>query len=213
MKSKIFGLSAFLVLSFALFSCGGGSQVIANSNASPITIVVLESVPNIATPDWVNNTDDFWEANGNYLYRGMAEGMTNMEASRRSAQASAVTQIAEQVKATVRVEFSRALESEAYDEATGIYLKDVFFSVVDNLTLSGVAVKGSYSQRISETNRDTGTTKVYYRSYVLAQLSQQDFKKLVATAFDKTSTQMTANKSAKELAKEVEDRFFAAQGQ
>ncbi|MDR2708487.1 MAG: hypothetical protein LBC07_00725 [Elusimicrobiota bacterium] len=212
MKRNFLGVSLFLVFSLALFSCGG-AKTIVNDKASPITLVILETIPNTESPAWVNNTDDFWEEGGNYFYRGMAEGMTNLGAARRSAQAAAVTQIAEQVKSTVRVEFSRALEAAAYEEESGTYLKDVFFSVVDNLNLTGVAVKGSYSQRISETNRDTGTTKVYYRSYVLAQLSQQDFKRLVANAFDKTNTQMKSNQGAKELSQQVESRFFAAQGQ
>jgi hypothetical protein len=160
----------------------------------------------VSTPKWAENTQDFWEEKGNYFYKGLSEGMTNVQASRRAAQAAAFTALAEQVKVTVRNEFSNALESGAYDQTSGGYLKDVFFSVVDNLTISGAVVAESYSQRISEASETDN--RVYWRSFVLSRISADDYKKLVQQAFDKTSNQVGANKSAKELAKEVENRFF-----
>jgi hypothetical protein len=207
---KLFCLIAVLALTVVVSSCGGSKTIVADK-ASPIVLVVLETIPNTSTPDWVNNAADFWEENGNYFYRGISEGMTSIAAARRSAQAAAFTQIAEQVKAVIRVEFSRAMEATAYNDASGEYLKDVFFSVVDNLTISGAIVKESFAQRISETNKETKTSKIYYRAYSLAQISSQDYKKLVAGAFDKTGAQVQANQSAKELSEAVEKRFFEGQ--
>ena len=182
----------------------------ACSSTGPKTsIKVLETIPNISEPSWVKVSNEYWEAKGVYYYRGTSEGLTNLEAAKRAANASAKTNLAEQVKSTVRAEFSRALEAGNYDETTGGYLKDTFFSAVDNLTLSGVALKESYLQHILQS--DGINEKMYYRAYALATVSVEDYKKLVKSAFSNTNAQVAANKSAKELAKETEERFWAAQ--
>ncbi|MDR3049528.1 MAG: hypothetical protein LBV16_06830 [Elusimicrobiota bacterium] len=202
---KLLGLTVVFVFAVILSSCGGGAAL---KNAPKVTI--LETMPsNTSTPKWANKTEDFWEEKGAYFYRGISEGMTNVQASRRAAQAAAFTALAEQVKVTVRNEFSNALESTSYNPNSGGYLKDVFFSVVDNLTISGAVVAESYSQRISEASETEN--KLYWRSFVLSRISAEDYKKLVQAAFDKTEKQVDANKSAKELAKEVENRFFEVQ--
>jgi hypothetical protein len=207
-KRIVFAAAAFFTL--FLFSCGG-SKALVNSKESHIVLVILETIPATNAPEWVNNTAEFWEENGNYYYRGFSEGMTNVEATRRAAQASANTQIAEQVKSVVRVEFSRALEGAAYDANVGAYLKDIFFSVVDNLNVSGATLRESYTQRLSERNTETGNSRIYCRSYALVQISAADYKRLVAGAFSKTQDQVKANESAKELSQKVEERFFNSQ--
>jgi hypothetical protein len=174
-----------------------------------VKITVLEKIPNIAQPKWVSSTAEFWEEKGSYFYRGMSEGMTNLEAARRAAGASAQERIVEQVKQVVRVEFSRALEGGAYDANTGAYLKNTFFSVVDNLTVSGIKIKETYTERLNEF--DGINNKTYFRSYCLAEISQNDYKKLVANAFSKTGAQIKSNESAKEISAQVEKRFFDAQ--
>lgn len=179
------------------------------STGSKSNIKVLETVPNISEPSWVKTSDEYWERRGIYYYRGISEGLTNLEAAKRAATASAKTNLAEQVKSTIRVEFSKALEAGNYDDTTGGYLKDIFFSAVDNLTLSGVAQKESYVQHILESNGIN--EKLYYRAYALATVSVEDYNKLVKSAFSKTNAQVAANKSAKELAKETEERFWNAQ--
>ncbi|MDR0822837.1 MAG: hypothetical protein LBN20_03540 [Endomicrobium sp.] len=202
---KVFGLAVVFVFAAILSACGGGAAL---KNAPKVTI--LETMPaNASTPKWVEKTEDFWEEKGAYFYRGISEGMTNVQASRRAAQASAFTALAEQVKVTVRNEFSNALESSSYNPNSGGYLKDVFFSVVDNLTISGAVVAESFSQRVSESSETEN--KLYWRSFVLARINAEDYKKLVQSAFDKTEKQVGANASAKELAKEVENRFFEVQ--
>ncbi|MDR3244160.1 MAG: hypothetical protein LBT79_05370 [Elusimicrobiota bacterium] len=202
---KLIAVAVLFVFAFVLSSCGGGAAL---KNAPKIAI--LETMPaGVSTPKWAQNTQDFWEEKGNYFYKGMSEGMANVQASRRAAQAAAFTALAEQVKVTVRNEFSNALESGSYNSTAGGYLKDVFFSVVDNLTISGAVVAESYSQRVSESSETEN--KLYWRSFVLSKISAEDYKKLVQSAFDKTSKQASANESAKELAKKVEDRFFEVQ--
>lgn len=176
-----------------------------------LSVKVLETIPATPTPDWVNSTQEFWEKGGQYYYRGTAEGYTNLEAAKRAASASAHVSIAEQVKNVVRNEFSRAMESGAYEETTGGYLKDVFFSAVDNLTLSGVQVRESYLQHLLETS--DMSERMYYRAYVLASISKADYNKLVRAAFSDTKAQVSANKSAKQLAAETEARFWKQQEQ
>jgi hypothetical protein len=194
-----------LISCVLLAGCGGGSNI----QTKTASVKVLESIPNISTPKWVDSAEDFKEENGSYTYRGMSEGMTNLVAARRSAQANAQTNIAEQVKNTARVEFSQAMEAGSYDENTGGYLKDTFFSAVNNLTLSGVKITSSYAQRLAETT--ASGERIYYRAYVQASLSKDDYKQLVQRAFSDTKAQVTANKSAKELVAETEKRFWAAE--
>ncbi|MDR2772498.1 MAG: hypothetical protein LBB93_03420 [Elusimicrobiota bacterium] len=211
MKKSILFIVFAVSISVLATSCGGPKVLGSKDNA--VVLTVVETIPNVSAPKWVESTSEFWEDGGNYYYRGLSEGMTNIEAARRAAQASAVTQIAEQIKSVVRVEFSRALQGGAYDDTTGAYLKDVFFSVVDNLSVSGAVVKETYSQRLNESNKTNGTSRTYYRSYSLAQISAADYKNLVANAFDQTKNQVKANDSAKELSDAVEQRFFQTQAQ
>ena len=203
---KALSLSAvFAALVLSLAGCGG--------KALGPNVKVIETIPaNVSSPKWVESTKEFWEEKGAYFYRGLTEGMTNIQASKRSAQATAVTQMAEQIKATIRNEFSYALEAGAYDPTSGGYVKDVFMSVVDNLAVSGAVAIESYSQKVAEIT-DGNDGKVYWRSYVLLKIKEEDYKKLVKAAFDKTGAQLGANKSAKELTKETEKRFFEKEAQ
>ena len=83
------------------------------STGSKSNIKVLEAIPNIAEPSWVKTSNEYWEKKGIYYYRGTSEGLTNLEAAKRAATASAKTNLAEQVKSTIRAEFSKALASFA----------------------------------------------------------------------------------------------------
>lgn len=125
--------------------------------------------------------------------------------------ATARTNMAEQVKSTIRSEFARALEAGNYDDSTGGYLKDVFFSAVDNLTVNGIVMQETYLQRLLES--DGLQERMYYRAYVLARISVQDYNGVVKRAFTDTKAQVQANKSAKELVKETEARFWGNQGE
>ena len=206
MKKWIY-LSAVLVLGWTLFSCAKSGDI----KKAELKATIVERIPDISEPDWTKKTSEFWEEKGFYIYRGMSEGMSNLQASRRAAEASAKAALAEQVKSVVRSEFSSALEAAGGDANSGQYLKDIFFSAVENLTLSGVIVKESYSQKLFEGD-GYGGGKTYYRSYVLAQVSIDDYRKMVAAAFSKTNAQVgAANKSAKELSKETEERFWQQQ--
>ncbi len=195
-------LSAGIVL---LGACSSKNVI----NTPQLSVKVVETIPASAAPSWVDSTQEFWEKGGQYFYRGTAEGFTNLEAAKRAAAANARVNLAEQVKNVVRNEFSRALEAGAYDENTGGYLKDVFFSAVENITLSGVQVRESYLQRLLETGDIN--ERLYYRAYVLSSISKTDYNKLVRAAFSDTKAQVAANKSAKQLALETEARFWQQQ--
>lgn len=195
-----------LVMGVCLLAACSSKNVISTPQLS---VKVLETIPQTSAPEWVNSTTEFWEAKGYYYYRGTAEGYTNLEAAKRAGAASARTNMAEQVKSTIRSEFARALESGNYDDTTGGYLKDVFFSAVDNLSVSGIVIQESYLQHLLET---TGLQeRMYYRAYVLARISVKDYNSVVHRAFSDTKAQTQANKSAKELVKETEARFWAEQ--
>lgn len=200
-KYAVCGLTALV------FAAGCGPKNVVST--PQVNIKVVETIPDISEPSWVNSSVEFWEEKGFYYYRGISEGYTNLETAKRSADASARTNIAEQIKSTVRAEFSRALESGTYDDTTGGYLKDIFFSAVDNITLSGIIVKESYLQHLLEANNLQ--ERLYYRAYVLAAVSVKDYKQAVSAAFNETKQQVAANKSAKALVKETEERFWAQQ--
>lgn len=197
-----------LVISAWLFVGCSSKNIVSTPQ---LNVKVVETIPNTSAPSWVNATTEFWEAKGFYYYRGTAEGMTNLEAAKRAGNASARTNMAEQVKSTIRNEFARALESGNYDENTGGYLKDIFFSAVDNLTVNGIVMQESYLQRLLES--DSVQERMYYRAYVLARISVKDYNTVVRRAFSDTKAQVAANKSAKELVKETETRFWGQQGE
>lgn len=188
-----------------LTACSSADKIKSNH----FEVKVIESIPQTGMPDWVNQTKEFWQTKGQFYYRGTAEGFTNLEAAKRAAAANARIQLAEQIKSVVRSEFSRALEAEAYDEATGGYLKDVFFSAVENLTLSAVSVRESYLQRLLESG--ALSERIYYRAYVLVSIDEKDYRRLVLAAFSDTKQQVAANKSAKALAAVTEERFWQQQ--
>ncbi len=188
-----------------LTACSSADKIKSNH----FEVKVIESIPQTGMPDWVNQTKEFWQDKGQFYYRGTAEGFTNLEAAKRAAAANARIQLAEQIKSVVRNEFSRALEAEAYDEATGGYLKDVFFSAVENLTLSAVSVRESYLQRLLESG--ALSERIYYRAYVLVSIDEKDYRRLVLAAFSDTKQQVAANKSAKALAAVTEERFWQQQ--
>lgn len=204
MKKKL--MLGLLVAGVGLMNACSSKNVVKTPQ---INVKVVETIPAASAPDWVNSTQEFWEKAGQYFYRGTAEGFTNLEAAKRAAAANARVSLAEQVKNIVRNDFARALEAGAYDETTGGYLKDVFFSSVDNLTLSGVQIRESYLQHLLETG--DMNERFYYRAYVLASISKSDYNKLVRAAFSDTKAQIAANKSAKQLAAETEARFWAQQ--
>ena len=194
-----------LLLSVAMFAACKGAQV----RADQVRVAVVETIPATDAPKWVNRPQEFWEEKQQYFYRGISEGFTNLETARRAAQAGVQAGIAEQVKNTVRNEFARALEAGMYDETTGGYVKDVFFSAVENITLIGVRLNEAYLQRLHETG--AGRDKLYYRAYVLGSISKQDYQQLVSRAFADTKAQVAANKSAKQLVAETEARFWQQQ--
>jgi hypothetical protein len=190
-----------LVLSFGLIAgCASGKK----TSAAP-KITVLEKIPS-KTPDWVNTDAEFNETKTSYTYRGMSEGYTTLDAAKRAAEANAKTRIAEQVKSTISAEFANVIESEKFAANTGGYLKDIFISSVDKVTISGIVVRASYSERISEVSQ--AGEKISYRSYALAEISQEDFKKMVSQAFSNAGAQAASNKSAKEALAEAEQRFW-----
>ena len=55
--------------------------------------------------------------------------------------------------------------------------------------------------------------RMNYSAYVLARISVQDYNGVVKRAFTDTKAQVQANKSAKELVKETEARFWGNQGE
>lgn len=199
---KILAISfSFMLLGLA--SCAGKGKV---SSAEQVKLTVLETIPGGSQPGWVKDGKEHYIEKGKMYYVAVAEGFGNLEASKRASFASAQTKVAEQVKNTIGVEFGRSLETGMYEETTGGYLKDVFMSNVNKISVSGIAVESTYTEKIQEQKGDE--SKVYYRTYSLVSIPEATYKDLVKRAFDDTSAQVMQNKSAKELLKEAESRFY-----
>lgn len=175
-------------------------------------IVVLETIPRISEPKWVNSTKEFWEKKGSYYYRGMSQGYTDPEVSKQDAEAVARTSLARHIKLVLRDEFRRALEAQKHDPTIGGYLSDSFVSVVDNLEISGSVLAESYSQRIREESYKT-VLRDYWRTYVLVKLPRGEYDKCTSRAFRNLKEQVQANKNAKELVEETEKWFLGLQKQ
>ena len=176
------------------------------SSAGQATVNVIETVPKGSQPSWVKDGKEYFEEKDKMKYVAVAEGFTNLEAAKRASFAAAQTKVAEQIKNNIGVEFGRSLEAGAYDETTGGYLKDVFMSNVEKLQVSGIISESTYSEKIQEQNGYD--SKVYWRTYTLASIPVSTYKNLVSRAFSDTSKQVVQNKSAKELLKEAEARFY-----
>lgn len=193
---------AFSFMFLGLVGCA--SSKVTNGNQLQIT--VLETVPKGDQPKWVKEGKDFYEKDGKMFYVAVSEGFGNLEASKRASSAAVQTKVVEQVKNTMSVEFGRSLETGAYEGSTGGYLKDVFLSNVNKVQVSGIVIESTYSERIQE--QQNFDSKIYWRTYSLASIPKTTFEKLVQKAFDDTSKQVEQNKSAKEMLKEAEARFY-----
>ena len=200
---KKFLVISFSFIFFGLIGCASKSKV---SPAEQVKMTVLETIPRGDQPKWVASGKEYYTEDSKMFYVAVAEGFGNLEASRRASFAAAQTKVAEQVKNTIGVEFGRSLETGMYEETTGGYLKDVFMSNVNKISISGIAVEATYTEKIHE--QKGNDSKVYYRTYSLVSIPEVTYKNLVKKAFDDTSVQISQNKSAKELLNEAEKRFY-----
>ncbi|MCR4662258.1 MAG: hypothetical protein K5622_00025 [Endomicrobiaceae bacterium] len=202
MKKLLAVATSFMFL--GLVGCASSGNKI--SSEDQVKLSIIETVPRGDQPNWVKDGKDYFEKDSKMYYVSVAEGFGNLEASKRASMAAAQTKIAEQVKNTIGIEFGRSLEAGAYEESTGGYLKDVFMSNVNKVNISGVVIESTYNEKIQE--QKGSDSKVYWRSYSLASLPVSTYKELVKRAFDDTSKQVEQNKSAKEMLKEAEERFY-----
>ena len=195
---------AFSFMFLGLVGCGGKGKI---SQDLQVKQTIIETIPRGDMPKWASNGIGYYKKDGKMFYSEVAEGYTNIEASRRAAFAAAQTKVAEQIKNTIGVEFARSMEAGAYEETTGGYLKNVFMSNVNKLQVSGIVVEENYSEKIQEVSGYD--SKVFWRTYTLVSIPEKTYNDLVKRAFTDTSAQVAQNKSAKELLQEAEKRFYA----
>lgn len=186
-----------------LIGCASKGKI---AQEDQVKISIIETVPRGDQPNWVKDGKDYFEKDSKMYYMAVSEGFGNLEASKRASSAAVQTKIVEQVKNTIGIEFGRSLETGAYEESTGGYLKDVFMSNVNKVNVSGIVIESTYNEKIQE--QKGSESKVYWRSYSLASLPVATYKDLVKRAFDDTSKQVEQNKSAKEMLQEAEARFY-----
>lgn len=197
---------SFSFIFFGLLGLVGCASKGKVSPAEQVKMTVLETIPRGNQPKWVASGKEYYTEGSKMFYVAVAEGFVNLEASKRASFATAQTKVAEQVKNTIGVEFGRSLEAGMYEDTTGGYLKDVFMSNVNKISVSGIAVESTYTEKIYE--QKGNESKVYYRTYSLVSIPEATYKNLVKKAFDDTSAQVSQNKSAKELLNEAEKRFY-----
>lgn len=176
-----------------------------NGCAKSYSIKIIETIPNnISVPTWVNNTKEFWQDKDNFYYRGTTEGTTRIEESKRIATASARIKIAEQIKNEIKNDFIVVIQANSND--TDLYIKDIFVSKVDGIVITGSTIVESYLQKIQESTKNE-KEKIYYRCYILMQISKKDYEKTAKMAFEDTINQLADdNKIA--LTQKIEKNFW-----
>lgn len=181
-------------------------SVVLNINgcAKSHSIKIIETIPSVSTPSWVNNTKEFWQDKDNFYYRGTTDGTTRIEESKRIATASARLKIAEQIKNVIKSDFIVAIQANA--DTTDLYIKDIFISKVDGIVITGSTIVESYLQKIQESTKNE-KEKIYYRCYILMQISKKDYEKTAKMAFEDTTNQLADdNKIA--LTQKIEKNFW-----
>lgn len=202
-----------LIFSFVLFSLIGCAS---NQTQKPTAIAespqlkktVIEKVPNI-NPDWIAKESFIKE--GKRFVVGFVEGFTNLQSSKIAAGNAAKTRFAQQIKDTFTAETASAIESGLYNDETGGYVKEVFYSSIDKLKVDGIMLEEIYSEQIQEQNGSVN--KIYWRSYCLASIPEAKYKEVVDRAFDETENQVRKakqtkqNESAKQLVEKLKEKF------
>ena len=181
-------------------------SVVLNINgcAKSHSIKIIETIPSVSTPSWVNNTKEFWQDKDNFYYRGTTDGTTRIEESKRIATASARLKIAEQIRNEIKSDFIVAIQANA--DTTDLYIKDIFISKVDGIVITGSTIVESYLQKIQESTKNE-KEKIYYRCYILMQISKNDYEKTAKMAFEDTINQLADdNKIA--LTQKIEKNFW-----
>jgi len=181
-------------------------SVVLNINgcAKSHSIKIIETIPSVSTPSWVNNTKEFWQDKDNFYYRGTTDGTTRIEESKRIATASARLKIAEQIRNEIKSDFIVAIQANA--DTTDLYIKDIFISKVDGIVITGAIIVESYLQKIQESTKNE-KEKIYYRCYILMQISKNDYEKTAKMAFEDTTNQLADdNKIA--LTQKIEKNFW-----
>lgn len=178
-------------------------------------IKIIETNPNISPPYWVNNTKKWWEDNVNFYYKSMIElkeiteenGSTSMATaneSERMAEVYVRNEMAEEIKITITSAFMSVIQANFNYADTQI--KNVFISQVDGMVITGSKIAESYLQKIIETTGN-GKEKIYYRCYLLMQISKKDYEKTVKMAFEDTTNQLSDN-SKISLTQKIEKEFW-----
>lgn len=161
--------------------------------AKSYKVKIIESIPDMPLPSWVNNTKEFWQDKDNFYYRGTTDGTARIEESKRIAAASARIKIAEQIKNEIKNDFT--MVNQANSGGTDLYIKDIFISKVDGIIITGSAIVESYLQKIQESTKNE-KEKTYYRCYILMQISKKDYEKTAKMAFEDTANQLSDGNKA-----------------
>ncbi len=211
MKHFLSVLFSFLLVGLVGCASGGGTQkptVIAESQQ--LKKVIIERVPNTDSPKWTAK-GDFTE-NSKVFVVGFVQGFTNLQSSRIAAGNSAKTRFAQLIKDTFSARTASAIKSGHGDDETGGVVEEAFFSATDKLDVDGIMLDEYYSEQVQEQNGSA--SKIYWRSYCLASLTESKYKDAVDRAFDDTKKQLRKekqsknNKAAEELLEEVKNKFY-----
>lgn len=178
-------------------------------------IKIIETIPKMSTPYWVNDTRKWWEDNDNFYYKGMIEtkeiteknGSTRMATaneSERIATAFVREAMAEEIKNTITSAFMSVIQANFNYADTQI--KDVFISKVDGMVITGSTIVESYLQKIQESTENE-KEKIYYRCYLLMQISKKDYEKTVKMTFEDTTSQLSDN-SKISLTQKIQKEFW-----
>lgn len=157
------------------------------------SIQILEQA-SASKPQWVENTQDFWESNGFLYYKAIAESPKDIDTARLLAVNRGRLALAEQMRTQIKSQFILTLQHTPYSVSQET--QDVLEEQVAGLVITGTHIADSYMQTIHIHNRPN--TPAVYRYYVLLQVSQQNYRQSINDIFVGTIRKQPSDRVAME---------------
>ena len=174
---------------FFIYGCAG----IPIINNEPIQ-AVLERTPDVIQPDWTYKNRSYWIEDSSIYCSGFTDNSADIKASLTEAENSARTKLIQRIKAMVLSELKKAIDYQDMDSNTENYLNNIIPKIMMTFRVIGINKKDTYSEKISE--KKGKEDKIYFKSYVLAAVSNKDYYKNILSAITSLKNEVKSDKSA-----------------
>lgn len=185
-----------VAVSFLLISCGssrqlGQERIVENSGGDK---------------DWINKRS--YEENSRVYFVGEMSGVKNRSFGLDQAQANGMRQALTTLQNKASQVSGQALQGTNLDDGEiGGYSKFAVSWIADNITTAGITSPQTYWEKIEKTT-DMGVNYTY-NCYVLLSVSQQNYNKMLNSAFEAAAkkAQSDNNKKAEDFLNDVINRL------